>query len=67
MALTKTISATHQYNNNALSPVAVNFTCEAEVQGGSLVVPHRVVKPGVFTAGTPSEGYTANTQEDSNG
>lgn len=67
MALSKTITANHQYQQNTNSPVAFTGICEAEVSGSSLVVPHRIQKPGVFTEGTPREGYGTNLQEDSNG
>lgn len=55
-----------QYQNNATSPVAVSFTAEPVVSGSVLLLDHHVVRPGVFTAGTPTEGWSTNPQNDSN-
>lgn len=66
MAQSKSLTATMQYSNNASSPTSVSFSVEPEVSGGSLVMGHRIERPGVFTSGTPTEGYTTNTRESSN-
>lgn len=67
MATSKTLTVLMQNQNNATSPVAVSLVCEPEVSGGNLVAGHHREKPGVFTAGTPSECYGTNMNEDSNG
>lgn len=56
-----------QYQNNTNSPVAVSFVVEPAVSGSQLVAGTHNERPGVFTAGTPSEGYTTNSRESSNG
>ena len=63
MAQSKNITVSMQYQNNANSPTSVSFTAEPEVSGSSLVVGHHNERPGVFTAGTPAEGYTTNVRE----
>lgn len=51
----------NQLNNNTAT--GVSFTAEPEVRDGQLVVGHHNDRPGVFTAGTPAEGYTTNVRE----
>lgn len=67
MALSKTITMTHQYIGAATSPTAVSYVVEASVSEGNLVATQHQTKPGVFTAGTASESYGgANINPDSN-
>lgn len=66
MATSKTQTVTMQYQNNATSPTSVSFTAEPIVNGGVLGFDHHVIRPGVFTAGTPVEGSSSNPQNDSN-
>ncbi len=66
MALNKTLTALYQFKQNATSPSSVSFTSIPVVQNFLLVTGHNVTNPGVFTAGTPSEGYTTHVTNDSN-
>lgn len=63
MALNKTITVTRQLQNNQSPEVAVSFTAEAVVTDGVLTAGHKVLNPGVFTAGTPKEGTSPNTHQ----
>lgn len=60
MALSKTITAKMQNQNNAAAPTSVNFTAEAYVVNNVLVTGNRTDNPGVFTAGTATEGTSVN-------
>jgi len=66
MALSKTITTAMQNQNNATAPVAISYVSEPIVQDGVLKINFRNSNPGVFTAGTPTEGYGANFIQDSN-
>lgn len=67
MAQSKTVNVKMQNQNNALSPVSVNFTIAPIVADGQLVPGYRVSNPGVFTAGTAVEGTSPYIyQQDSN-
>lgn len=64
MAISKTITYTYQYQNNATSPTAVTIVGDPIVQDGQLVADPRVINPGVFSAGTPREGTASNPDND---
>lgn len=66
MALSKTITVLMQNQNNALAPSSVSFIAEPIVADGKLVPSYRVSNPGVFTAGTATEGSANNPNSDSN-
>ncbi len=66
MAISKSLSMTHQYVNNASSPTAATFTVEPVVVDGALVVGFNRTRPGVFTAGTAPEATASNPNNDSN-
>lgn len=66
MAISKTITVQMQYQNNANSPVAVNYVVHPVVSGSNLTVGTRNVRPGVFTAGTPAEGTPSNPNNNGN-
>ena len=63
MALTKTITVSYQFKNNATAPSSVSFSAEPVVSGSNLVVGHINENPGVFTAGTPSQSYSTNVND----
>lgn len=64
MATSKNITVTIQNQNNATSPVAVNFVTDPIVSDGVLKVDYRTTNPGVFTAGTPMESTPSNPDND---
>ncbi len=66
MAISKSITVTQQYQNNASSPTTVSFSAEPIVENGALIPPYQATRPGVFTAGTPREGTSSNPNNDGN-
>ena len=68
MALSKTIVVNGQIVNNtygSTTATGASFTANPIVSDGVLVAEYRDKNPGVFTAGTASEGYGANFNLDS--
>ena len=66
MAISKSFTMAQQYVANATAPTSATFTCEPVVENGQLVPGDQRIRPGVFTAGTPSEGTSSNPNRDSN-
>lgn len=66
MALSKTLTMTRQLQNNTPPEVSATFVTVPIVQDGVLVPDYRTANPGVFTAGTPREGTSPNSVNQSN-